>query len=236
MATIIHKTEKQRGCGYRKPGGMYFVSDGPGKECGRLPIALTVCPCCNAGIKPHRGFQWVLGSLFMGTPCPTEKQLAANNPCYTCPLYLLKPTDKVGLMWVGEKFYPTPADFMREGAAMGVSKRIPQIPKDFKVGESWIMLAHRKAIGPLTLDTLADDPEGGKERQYQAGVFQAFKPARIEYVVKGTETEEELDRLEKRGLTLVKVTPDTTGEQQDLNFETDDDGIPETPVIALDPD
>ena len=231
MATIIHKTEKQRGCGYRKPGGMYFVSDGPGKECGRLPIALTVCPCCNAGIKPHRGFQWVLGSLFMGTTCPT------SPACGGCPLNFLKPDMRLGLMWVGEKFYPTPADFMKEGAAMGVSKRIPQIPKDFKVGESWIMLAHRKAIGPLTLDTLADDPEGGKVLQYQAGVFQAFKPSRIEYVVKGTETEEELDRLEKRGLTLVKVTPDTTGEQKDLNFDDDDiQDVPweETPVIPID--
>lgn len=165
MATIQVKIEKERGCGYRKPGGLYFVCDGPGKACGRLPIPLTVCPCCTAGIKPSRGFQWVLGSLFMGTTCPTAKQLSANLPCDSCPLFFLKPDAKFGLMWVGEKYYPTPADFVKEGDLQGISKRIPQIPKDFKVGESWIMLAHRKAI------TETATTQENEEIKYVAGVI-----------------------------------------------------------------
>jgi hypothetical protein len=32
-----------------------------------------------------------------------------------------------------------------------------------------------------------------------------FKPSRIEYIVKGDETQDELDALEARGLTLVRV-------------------------------
>ncbi len=38
-------------------------------------------------------------------------------------------------------------------------------------------------------------------------IFHAFIPTALEYVVKGTETEKELDRMEKQGITLVKVVP-----------------------------
>jgi hypothetical protein len=41
------------------------------------------------------------------------------------------------------------------------------------------------------------------ETQHKA--FTMFKPDRIEYVVKGTETQEELQRKVKQGLTLVRV-------------------------------
>lgn len=200
MATITTKVEGKRGCGYRKGGGLYFISDGIGAPCGKLPIPLDVCPCCSAGIKPARGFTWIHSKLFEDKKCG-----GVDNPtCFSCPMNLYDM--RLGLMWCGEKFYPTPEHFMREGAAMGVSKRISQIPKDFIVGETWIALAHRKAI------MVAE----GDEITYQAGIFQAFKPSRIEYVVRGDETEEELDAKEKRGFTLVKVIPKE--EQTSLNI------------------
>jgi hypothetical protein len=66
-------------------------------------------------------------------------------------------------------------------------------------------MAHPKAI-------MGTDDTG--DIHYQAGIFQAFKPTAIEYVVKGDESEEELARKVKRGITLVRI--ERVGEQQAL--------------------
>jgi len=97
-------------------------------------------------------------------------------------------------MWVGEKFYKTPQYFSQEAAAQGISKRLPFVPKDFAVGIDWVLLAHAK--------TLFNSP-GGPE--LKPGIFMAFCPERIEYVVKGSETDEELQAMANRGITLVDV-------------------------------
>jgi hypothetical protein len=73
------------------------------------------------------------------------------------------------------------------------------VPKELKIGETWIALAHRRAI---RLDNGKEGDEG-----YQAGIFRLFKPQRIEYIVTGKETKEELEALEARGLTLVHSIP-----------------------------
>lgn len=203
MATIKNSIESARGCGYRKKGGIYFVSEGIAAPCDKLPIPLTVCPCCNAGIKQSRGFTWISSQLFEVKPC--------DGNCERCPMNLKDL--RLGLMWVGEKYYPTVDAFNREAFAMGVSKRISQIPKDFKVGETWIALAHPKAV--------VTEIVAGVEIGYAPGVFRAFKPDRIEYVVTGNETEEELDRLEKRGFTLINVIPDTDA-QKSMQFENEE--------------
>jgi hypothetical protein len=205
MATIITRTESKRGCGFRKKGGKYFVSDGISRPCGKLPIPLTVCPCCNQGIKQSRGFTWITGALLQTSNCPTAKQLNANNPCHTCPLNYIEPNEKFGLMWVGEKYYPSTSDFTKEAAAMGVSKRISQVPKDFIIGETWICLGHPEAVVKAS-DT--------GELETQPGIFHAFQPSRIEYIVTGKESEEELDAMEKRGFTLIDVIPEEEGEEE----------------------
>lgn len=67
--------EPRRGCGYRKEGGLYLVGGGLSAPCGRLPIPLTVCPVCNGGIHPARGWTWVSPrALFgaAGADCGTE--------------------------------------------------------------------------------------------------------------------------------------------------------------------
>jgi hypothetical protein len=99
-------------------------------------------------------------------------------------------------LWCGERFYKTPQDWMREARGQGVSRRISTVPNDFVVGETWVLMAHPKAI------TRTDD---GGEMTYHAGIFTAFKPTAIEYVVKGDESEEELARKVKRGITLVQI-------------------------------
>lgn len=191
--------ERARGCGYRKGGGIYLVTDGIGRYCGALPIPLSVCPTCHTGFKPSRGWTWVnLAALAAVRGC-------ASDNCGDCPIADAK-IQEVGLLWVGEKFYPTPSTFANEANKMGISRRISTLPRHFKLGETWVALAHRKAI-----------PEAVKERteigvevdavKYTPAIFHVFKPARIEYVVKEDDSEEKLNKLEERGFSLVKVIP-----------------------------
>jgi len=50
--------DKIRGCGWRKPGGLYLKSSSMFSTCGKLPLEIEVCSCCGAGIKPARGWTW----------------------------------------------------------------------------------------------------------------------------------------------------------------------------------
>lgn len=178
--------EARRGCGYRKAGGLYLVSGGYGRHCGALPIELSVCPTCHAGIKPARGWTWVnLAALAAVRGC-------SQTNCGDCPIADALIQD-VGLLWVGEKFYPTSQSFREEANRLGISRRITAIPRKFKIGETWVALAHRKAIEAL--------PEP------KAGIFHLFKPVAIEYVVQHDDPEEKLQKLVDRGLSLVKVIP-----------------------------
>ena len=192
---IQTRIEKARGCGYRKPGGLYLVSGGFGRHCGALPIPLTVCPTCHAGIHPSRGWTWVdLQAIRKDKPCV---QTTGPNYCDSCPFFKIT---KAGLLWVGEKFYPTPDHFEREGVAMGISRRVSVIPCGFKLGETWIAFAHRKAIpGEFKLED---------EQTVTPGIFHLFKPTAIEYVVRLDDDKEKLEALEKRGITLIEVVRD----------------------------
>ena len=185
--------DHRRGCGYRKPGGLYLMAPAGGHPCCKLPIPLHICPTCGGGIKPARGWSWFDSDHFISKdPCPEQE-----GPFLLCPL-AEGGLGRQGLIWVGEKFYPHPADFMAEVAHQGFSRRIPHLPKDFKLGETWVFLAHRKAMsdanGPIS------------------GVFFVFQPTQIQYVVKGDETDEALERLEKRGISPVHVVNLTDAE------------------------
>lgn len=191
--------ESKRGCGFRKPGGLYLVSDGLGAPCGLLPVPLDVCRACGCGVKPSRGWTWVEPAGLLGS-----KLHEHGEPW--CPLS--RPDGlgaRAGLLWIGEAFYPTTLDFAREAVRQGISRRISAVPRGFEVGQ-WVLLAHRKACPVRTPDEIiygrgpdAPEPERGP------GVFHVFRPQRIEYVVRGNETNAEIIALEKRGITPVRV-------------------------------
>lgn len=186
MIDIQDRYEQERGCGFRKPGGKYLVGGGPAAPCGKLPLPLGLCPTCRHGIKFARGWTWL-------DPRPLLDPLtcdAGEAHCLTCPMR--RPPEKVGLLWVGEKFYATPEVFIEEAQRLGISRRIASVPRDLKVGQTWVWLAHRKV--PLA---------GGEG----PGVFRVFRPTAIEYVVSPTDTPSRLEELTKRGLTLVRVHP-----------------------------
>ena len=184
--TIQTRHESARGCGFRVAGGKYLVGGGTAQPCGLLPIELSFCPCCNQGIKQTRGFTWVEAQIFKSNSCNDQAL------CKTCPSPNFEDDEKVGLMWVGKKFY-TPESFIKECKEQGISKRIAGLPKDFVVGETWIFLAHPQV-------QFFD----GKKRK---GAFYIWKPQAIEYIVTGEETDAELERLHNQGYDLVKVIP-----------------------------
>jgi hypothetical protein len=201
ITTVI---EPKRGCGYRVPGGLYLRTDGIGRICGALPIELVVCPTCKQGIKPARGWTWInIAALVDAKGCTFQSWEVANG-CGDCPIADAK-IQTAGLLWIGEKFYKTPVEFAKESARMGISRRITMVPRGFTLRETWVALAHRKAI-PVWIE-----PDK-KELDYKPGIFHIFKPSRIEYVVKDNDPEEKLEKLEKRGFTLIKVER----EQQEL--------------------
>lgn len=193
MPTISTRIEAPRGCGYRKAGGKYLVSAGISAPCGKLPLELNECPTCHAGIHFSRGWTWIdTGPLFADRPCQADAL-----KCAPCPLF--KDLGKAGLLWVGEKFYPTPGDWLKEADTMGISRRIHAIPRGFKLGETWVLVAHVKAI-------TTTDAQGKPE--HRRGIFHAFKPSAIEYVVKDEDSDEYLQSLEEMGITLVRVIRD----------------------------
>jgi hypothetical protein len=135
----------------------------------------------------------------------TEPTTCDKSHCASCPLNPKREPERMGLLWIGEAFYKTPEDWTREAVQQGVSRRIAAVPKEFVLGRTWVLMAHRKAIQGL-------DERG--DIVYNAGIIHAFQPTAVEYVVKGDESEEELERMEKRGITPVRIQ--RVGEQQVL--------------------
>lgn len=214
--------EAKRGCGYRKVGGIYLVTDSDGQPCDRLPLAITICPTCGHGIKQSRGWTWIDVAAFVGGVHPDcEDQ-------FPCPLCMdTGNMGKVGLLWIGEKFYKTPRDFAREARQLGISRRIPAVPREFEAGKTWVMLAHPRAIecssctgtGVNAGERCAECDATGKV----AGVFYIFRPQRLEVIVTESQTQDPdyMESLAKRGLVPV-IVPDNDRDHQGSVYDKDE--------------
>lgn len=199
--SVEQRIEGERGCGYRKPRGLYLVGDGPPAECCQLPFELHVCPTCGQGIKPSRGWTWIIPrKLFEhlnGWECDKYP---------VCPLPLLvnsTTTTFAGLLWIGEQHYKTDKAFVDEFQLMGISRRIANVPRDFEIGKTWVFLAHRKTQFriPPSIHTTVDPADFRRP-----AIFSFFKPCRIEYVVDpDNDTPADLQKLYNRGITLVEI-------------------------------
>jgi len=193
--------DSKRGCGYRKMGGLYLISEPGFHGCGLLPLKLDICPTCGHGIKPALGWTWVNPKeLVKGLVCEScEEKQTELGFCGTAYCNWTQQT-RAGLIWVGQTFYKTAEDFKKEALRLGISRRIHTIPRGFKVGETWVLLAHRKG----------GNGEGvvGGQPDFPA-IFTAFLPQRIEQIVRGDENDEEIEKLEKRGITPVVIKPES---------------------------
>ena len=204
--------EEMRGCGYRHVGGLYLCGEYISVPCDRLPHPLDVCPVCGGGIKVSRGFTKINPLRLFGVHQPCEDKWPG---CFVC-----EPKDEPAfIMGVGERYYKTPADFITEGARLGISKRIPFIPKELELGKTIVYLAHPKACQvthPAVLQKAMAIVSGGEQDQprllesekpeYKMGIFSAFIPHRVEKLIwEKDATVEELESLQKRGITPVVI-------------------------------
>ena len=243
MIEHVVTVESARGCGYRKPGasgvGIYLMGPDARVHCGRLPFPLSVCPCCGAGIKPARSWAWIEpSSLFAPSVEPhcdatllqrryPDLGMAPARLCASCPLGGGVPSGRHGLIWIGGKFYATTTDFMREADMMGVSRKIGALPRGFVLGETYVYLAHRKAV-PIYDE---EDP------RMEPGVFTVFRPTRIDLVVDDIENvPERADNLAHQiqktaadseaansAPSLVRIVQVTREKQTDIEDERDDE-------------
>jgi len=158
------------------------------------------------------------------------------RPCILCD----EPerVGKAGLLWIGEKFYKTPADFEREGVQMGLSRRISAIPRNFKVGETWVLLAHSKTIREyeeveVDVPDEALTPEGPtkaieQREKWIPGIFTLWKPSRIEKICKESERgSEAISKLLEQGITPVFV-PDDDKDHAGTVYDKDQEEETET--------
>lgn len=201
--------EAKRACGYRKRGGLYLCSSGLGSPCCKMPIFLDICPTCNGGIKQSRGFQWIDPKPFMPPgECTQRNKLC---PCARPEMF----GDRVGLIWIGTQFYPRPTDFMAEVHRMGMSRRIQAVPRGFKIGETWVFLAHPR-IREVT------DATDDTKTEWRGGIFHICRPDRIEKIITETDAadEAEMAKLAKVGITPVVVPDDDRDHQGSVH---DDD-------------
>ena len=199
--------EKQRGCGFKKPGGLYLIGGASSSSCCQLPFPLTICSCCGQGVKFSRGFTWINTNLF-NAECKDRGSLASDM------CILSHRNNRIGLMWVGESFYKTPSHFMKEAWNVGISKRISAVPRDCEPGKTWIALAHKKAI-PNYIQ-MPDKLQRDDTNPFTAAIFMIFKVMAIQYVVKESDNEKELQKLQDNGIELIRVIRE--GQQQTINI------------------
>ena len=205
--------EPKRGCGYRKAGGLYLVSDKAHTiKCHKLPLLLTVCPVCNAGVKFSRGWTWIEPLELIGKCKRVGKVDGVWEFCHhrKCPI-CIPPKGKHGLLWVGNKYY-TPDKFKKEVVTLGMSKRISSVPKNLKLGETIVYFAHMKA-GSRPLQDV-DIKNDLIDTELCPAIFYVCRPSRIEKILKESDaTIKELDKLSKRNITPV-IVPDDDKDHQ----------------------
>ncbi|GAI99905.1 unnamed protein product [marine sediment metagenome] len=123
------------------------------------------------------------------------------------------------IMGVGAGYYKTPEVFLDEATSMGISKRIPFIPKGLELGKTVIYLAHPKACEVKVTSALQramgilEEARTKQPRLMEAernekklGIFCAFIPKRVEKLIWESEfTEENIEKHKKRGIELVPV-------------------------------
>lgn len=204
--------EAKRGCGYRHVDGTYLVGGFESISCDRLPFPLSHCPVCGEGIHFTRAMTEI-------NPLKLFKEHEDCKDLHRPYCFVCQPSEELSyIMMVGEKFYPTPGDFMREAHDQGISKRIPFIPKNLKLGETVVYLAHNKAclvaLAPIeqaalmsvnlheTQARLVD----AERKEKALGIFSAFVPQRIEKLFyKSQITDEIRESCAKRKITIVEV-------------------------------
>jgi len=194
-------------------GASYLVADsGILLPCSKMPYELGTCPVCSEGISFTRSYKWIDAKKFTGGTC--------ENPpsyCVGCPFE----ASEAMLMWVGGSFYTT-EKFIAEAGEMGISKRINAIPRKLKLGETWVLLAHKKGMKKHIVEQVEGLMTTVEKTIIVPAIFYAFKPTHIEKIVTqemlDVMTSEEKEKEETRGVRFV-VVPDTAAHRRKVKEE-----------------
>ncbi|MGB9106257.1 MAG: hypothetical protein WCC59_15985 [Terriglobales bacterium] len=130
---------------------------------------------------------------------------------------------KAGLLWVGAQFYPTIEHFEAEAKALGVSRRITAIPRDFEMGKTWILFAHPRGVIKATGELTA---------AYVPAIFRVWKPDRLEKIYNESQRgSAEVQADEKRGIQPIFV-PDSDADHHGSVYDKPEaeEGNDATPV------
>ena len=207
-------------CGYRKIGALYLVGSLLSRVCDRFPFKLVPCPQCGRLHEFNRGVTKTSGKGIFHTEhlldAKRRVELHAETGkwkdlcfCEACPA--CRPDNKVAaLVWIGKKFYSTES-FKREANSMGVSKRLPYIPKWLEIGNTWVFLAHPEAVDAVGVPGTGENGKKAEGKLFDKvpGVFHAFVAERVEKIM--TEmaasqlSQEEIDKLDAQGIDIVTV-------------------------------
>lgn len=179
------------------------------KECGE---EIIICPQCGEQMEKADEFAerkfvniWLCKNCRIAIKRPSEP-CTCGEKCSMC-----HPPEKAFMLWVGEKFYPTPHDFTNEALELGICKAVPSIPRDFELGKSIVYLAHRKAVNLYVEDK--NTLMGYKIKEH-SGIFMTFRPTHFEILVKESDykaKKEEYDELEEKGIKVI-IVPDNYDE------------------------
>lgn len=203
--------EQERECGFREIGGVYL------RGARQLGMTDSNMPLPLASIM--EGFQVPHSMGWERLVNPSRFWDHIVDPNFL--LYGLK--EDAILTWVGEQYY-SPAESIAEaeelqadGLPRGFSRRVnfKSLPEGVVPGKTWVLLAHIKGM------TFAH----WKERAEQFGfdvskhevlfgangfvhaIFSAFILDRVEYILSGDETQEEVDAIVAKGFSPVIVRP-----------------------------
>jgi len=207
--------EAKRGCGFRKAGGLYIVSEGLSEPCERLPIPVLPCPFCCARIKQIRGFQWLTRDYVLkGAKSCDGRDGHSHRLCVVCTPDVMS-QENYGLIWVGGAFYLTMDDWSKEAGTLGISKRVNAIPKGVEIGKTWVLAAHPKGMPNPWYQPkpVEDNGKGAVEEEdddkFLPAICSAFRVERIELIVTPSmEKERWVKDLVEKDVTLVRVPED----------------------------
>ena len=215
---LRYESPEKRGCGFRKPYGLYLVGMGLTIACDRLSLAFCDCAVCGNLPRFNRGVSKINPLTLFGTH--KSDRCKCLEGCYVCNppdigietdipfmkgdvVERIKGTPQAYLMWVGRKYY-TERGFIEEAHLLGVSKRISRLPKGFDYRKSFIYLAIQHCVE----ETKGFDPKKQKNVK-KDGVFYAFRPKQVEYLIYDDEVTEELVKeFRAKGIEPVLIKRD----------------------------
>ena len=182
-------TKRERGCGFRVPGGNYIMGGNFEVPCDRLPMPIPTCCTCGNTIEFFRGAKNINPLHLFHLHRTTPETLIDCTCEVTCPVCY--PPLNGWVMWVGEQNY-TMRSFMDEARERGVSKRIAQFPKGMNSGDI-LYLAFKHAY----------QLHGGGD--FLPAIFTASRITRLEHVLTGPQQEDPdyISALEAKGVVPV---------------------------------